>query len=246
MSNIQTLIPERLSTSLNREEMAILTAYYYPRIKEQSHIEIIDPISQAITKAYLIMGSSPKDDYELILDEVVRELKANFSVFTVEEVGYAWDLGSKGKLGDDFVHVCVKGLLSWIWKYNEKFRRPAISKQNSFEDAERQKEKEEKLRIEFREGILKLYNGFPKSLRNIDRNGPAYIFGYLDKTMNLVQMDGPKRREIFGLVNQIYARFGNKPKNGIELSPENLAKFIALKAVFKEWKDYQFDLANKI
>lgn len=241
-------IPVKISPSLSTLENEALLASYNPRIKELKKVDFVKTISQAITKAYMVMGSSPKDDYEMIVEEIVNDLKANYTVFTIQEICLAIDLGSKGKLGDEFVHVCVKGVLKWIWLYADKFRREAIHKQKLF-DEKLAKETEEADRLanirSFEETILAKYEAFPESFKKESKGTIAAMYRHLDKK-GIIKMSDKEKKEIFAGVLRIKDRTKFSKASILEITAKELSEYRALRRLFRAWKSFGLDLKSEL
>jgi len=246
MSNL--VVPIKINPALSSIENEALLAYYNPKIKELKKVDFVKSISQSITKAYMVMGSSPKDDFEMIVGEIVNDLKANYTVFTVQEICLAIDLGSKGKLGDEFVHVCVKGVLKWIWIYNDKHRRESIHKQRRFEEAQAKITAEADRLAEiqkFEELILKYYDEFPSSFKNESKGRIAAMYRHLDKK-GLIKMSDKEKKEIFAGVLSIKDRTKWSKKGLLEITAKELSEYRALRRTFKAWKEFGLDLKSEL
>lgn len=242
-------IPEKFAANLLPLEKNALTAYYQLKIKEVTKLSMVQPLSEAITKAFIVMGSTPKDDFQLIVEEVLNELKTSFSTFTIQEVCIAIDLGSKGKLGDEFVHVHIKAILKWIWLYNEKIRREAIHKQKEYEEKTEKQlqefEHKEKIRM-FEATIIGRYNGFPESLINDNYGEMAAYYRHLTKR---VQVNVPleKKNELFAAAEKIKEEDRllaeqNFRSIKIEYTSKQIAEANALKYLFASWQFEKYDL----
>lgn len=235
MSDLVKFVPAPNLLPIEKDSLA---AYQHPKIKEVSKSDMAKPIGIALTKAYFNMGSSAKDDFELLLDEVLHELKKNFTTFSVEDICLAIDLGSKGKLGDEFVHVHVKAVLKWIWLYNDKYRREAIHKQRKHEEEQEKlkeianKEKEEK---DFEANIQKLYNAFPKGFKTRNKGSLAACYRHMDNK-GLCNLSNKSKNEIYLGIVAIKVRVRWWSKRLIELDETTLSQYRALYVVFQEKK----------
>lgn len=235
MSNLVKFVP---APSLLPLEKDALIAHQNPRIKEVGKADMAAPIGVALTKAIMVMGSRVKVDFEIMLDEVLHDLKRNCTTFTVEEVCLAIDLGSKGYLGDEFVHVHTRAVIKWLWLFNDKYKREAIHKQHKHEEqlakqAElANKEKEEK---EFEANIQKLYNAFPKGFKTRNKGSLAACYRHMDKK-GLVNLTVKQKKDIYDRILKIKDYVHWKPKGLLEITAKELSEYRALYLVFKEKK----------
>lgn len=235
MSNLVKFVP---SPSLLPLEKDALIAHQNPRIKEVGKSDMAKPIGIALTKAITVMGSQVKEDFELMLDEVLHDLKRNCTTFTVEEVCLAIDLGSKGYLGDEFVHVHTRAVIKWLWLFNDKYKREAIHKQHKHEEHLQKlaeianKEKAEK---EFEADIQKLYNAFPKGFKTRNKGSLAACYRHMDKR-GLVSLSVEEKKQIFNRILKIKDRVRWMQKGFMEITAKELSEYRALYLVFKEKK----------
>lgn len=235
MSNIVKFVP---APSLLPLEKDALIAHQNPRIKEVGKVDMAKPIGIALTKAITVMGSQVKEDFELMLDEVLHDLKRNCTTFTVEEVCLAIDLGSKGYLGDEFVHVHTRAVIKWLWLFNDKYKREAIHKQHKHEEHLQKlaeianKEKAEK---EFEADIQKLYNAFPKGFKTRNKGSLAACYRHMDNK-GLCNLTNKEKNEIYEGILKIRnrVRFWSKPL--MVLKDKELSQYRALYLVFQEKK----------
>lgn len=247
MKTTSLAIPSKICPSFSQIQNEVLSAYYKPKIKGLKKSEFSKTISKAVTKAYMVMGHTPKDDFEIIVEEIVRDLKANYTTFTVEEVCIAIDLGSKGKLGDEYVHVCVRGVLKWIWIYYDIFRRDTLQKQELYEkklDKEMEESKHKEYLKELDVKILLTYSGFPESFKNINKGIAAAMYRQLDDK-GLIKMSAQEKISIHAGIIKIKERMWRKAKLSV-ITPKELSEYRALKRTFAQWKDFGFDLIGEL
>lgn len=246
------IVKHSLIQTLSPTETESLKAHYFPKIKEVKRVDLVDPIGMAITKAYVVRGQKMDDLFESMVDEITHELKSNYTWLTVEEFCLAIDLGSKGKLESEFVHISVHNILKWVWLYNEKIRRPALSAQRKHEEEQAEKleesQRKEKISI-FESVIIGKYNGSPESLASDNYGTMASYYRHLD-SKKLIALSNEQKKILFDEAKKIKEEDNKnleefKPIT-IEYTVEDIARAKALVLQFEIWKFEDFDLKKAL
>ncbi len=259
MSNITKIYP--VCETLSPIESQAVLANRQPKIKEIASVNLVDPIEKALSKAIVVMGSTAKIDFKAMHTEIISELKNNFTVFSVEEVCIAIDMGSKGKLGDDFVHVHTRAVLKWIWLYADLVRREALHKQSKSEE-KIEKEITQKQRLEkiesFNNEILQVYNSYCENFEmpELSTGLKATYCRHL-YSKNIVELSAEQEAEIFAKakkevpaeeislipLNDVDRIFNNKKKSA---QIQEIAESIALEYLFTEYLKSSINLQEKL
>lgn len=258
MKENKQLLIGAISDKLTHAEIMALEANYCEKIKLVKKSDMVEPLTAAITKAnQMIMHTSKGNDISVMVDLLIQELKTSFTTYTVEEVCQAIHSGSKKEL-NEFVHISVTEILKWVQLWNDKVRKEAIHKQNKFLE-EKQKEIDEQVRkekiIKFKRSILEYYNHFFSSGEFLPLDGEdAAIFRYL-QDQGIINMPNKQKNEIWAEAQKLASE---KPelkdyslKNKIQqqlytAGVKEIAEGMALRIVFQEWKDFEFDLEGKL
>ncbi len=221
------------STELTVVEKQSLMAFEMPKIKDLAKTDMVDMISDAISRAYININQSadkdnPKNDLLIkrqMASSLINDLKDSFGTFSVEEVCLAIDMGSKGKLNNltEIIQpvMSLTNILAWIWLYRDKIRREAQHKQKEYEEKEAKKQEQidhlAKM-LDFETVIIGRYNGFPDSLLNDNYGVKASYYRHLDK-LKLFDLPIEKKKELFDKAVKI------KEANESEMKAEYEALF---------------------
>ena len=253
MSN---LVKFEFSDDLSPIEKQAIEKLSNPKIKDTLKKNMVDQLTDAVSRSYVNIGqfkqSEDKKLLETIVDQLIIELKNCFTTYTIEEVSFAIDLGSKGHLNNlqEVIQpiVSVMNILKWIHLYNDKFRREAIHKQGK--SIEKQEKKAEELAKSQREQqyidkIINDFENFPQSFIDRSKGELAAHYRQLDK-MGLIKMTEPAKWEVYNQILKIKDRTKWMKKGLLEITAKELAEYRALRITFKGWKEMEIDLKEEI
>lgn len=243
----------RISPTLTPREKSVIEASIFPRIKELKQDQLRIPLVEAIAQALFIKQNKDvgPDDQKEMADYVAKTLKDCFTTYRVPEVLQAIEMGARGELfsEQDMNVVSPENIFKWIQRFNEKIRREAIHKQKIHDDklALIKEETDHQAKIRDFESVIKgHFLGFPESLKNENYGSLAAYYRHLDKK-GLVKLSLEVKKKIFAEAENIKETdktLAEQLHEGIkiEYTSKEIAEAMALKEVFQEWKDFEFEL----
>lgn len=214
-----------------------------------------EPLVDAITAALFIKQNKDigPGDIQEMADYTAKTLKESFTTYRIAEICQAIEIGARGELykENDMNVVSPENIFKWIHRYNELIRRVAVAKQKVHDEKmEKQKEllqREERIK-EFEVDILELYNSFSKETTNENYGVWAAIYRHLDKK-EIITLSIQKKKDIFKEAEELKlkdielaAEMGITPL--LEVTTKEIAEAMALKEVFKQWKEIEFNLGE--
>lgn len=244
------------SPDLTPIERSALERWSGVKIKDRTRKSMVDPIMDSISLAYITIGQfSQSEDKKLVLviaEQLINELKDCFTTYSVEEVCYAIELGSKGKLNnlEDVIQpiVSVMNILKWVTIYNDKVRRETIHKQNIHKDhlekaaeALRHKEKEQA----FIDDIINVFDGFPQSFIGRSKGELAAHYRQLS-SMGIITFTEDFKWGIYRKILEIKDRTRFWQKSFIEITAKELSEYRALRLFYRSYKEMDMSLYEGI
>lgn len=250
------IVKFELSEELSPIERQAIEKWSNPKIKDLLKKNMVDQLADAVSRAYINIGqfkqSEDKKLLETIVDQLIIELKNCFTTYTIEEVAFAIDLGSKGHLNNlqEVIQpvVSVMNILKWVHLYNDKYRREAIHKQGkSVEKQEKALEESAKeQRVEkYIESIINDYENYPQSFEGRSKGELAAHYRQLDK-LGLIKLTVKAKTDIFNQILKIKDRTKYAKKGLLEITAKELAEYRALRITFRGWKEMEIDLREEI
>ncbi len=256
-----------LCPALSPDERNVIKFHEGVKIKDLAKVVMADPLTDAVSKAYLNIGqSSESKTLTVLVATLACELKDCFTTYSIEEICHAIDLGSKGKLNElkDLIQpvISVMNILKWVHLYDDKIRKEAIHKQNKHLEklAKELTEKEKQEKIEaFKEEICLVYesycDAFGELPEGLSMGLKASYCRYLYEK-NIIELTAEQEREIFDKakslmpteaqirgMNAVDRVFHNKKK---EAQIQEIAESIALEYLFTEYLKQGIDLKEKL
>lgn len=244
------------SPDLTPVERCALEKWSCVKIKERNKASMGDQLTDSVCMAYINIGQfSQSEDKKLVsvlVEQLVHELKECFTTYTLEEVCYAIELGSKGKLNnlEDVIQpiVSVMNVLKWVTLYNDKVRKEAIHKQNAHIDhmekaaeALQHKQKEQA----FIEEIINVFDGFPQSFIGRSKGELAAHYRQLS-SMGIITFTEDFKWGIYRKILEIKDRTRFWQKSFIEITAKELSEYRALRLFYRSYKEMDMSLYEGI
>lgn len=237
-----------------------------PRIRVLKLSDMTAPVVGFLKKAHQTFGSTSNEEDDIILGgDIIRELKRSFPYLSLQEVGIAIDLGSKGLLKTrDVVHVTARHVIMWVKAYTEEVRAEALEIHKKKErEKELEKEKEEELRKMqiFEEFIQVAFEEFCEGALEHPDMVLAAMYRHCVKKLG-EQLPLEEKKAIYKQAEEIYmadlaqqpeeqsfldrAKRRNRDPDEVNLLQKSEIKAKAeaegMRKVFEKWKDSNYDL----
>jgi hypothetical protein len=200
------LITQNLNTLSSIEKQAI-QATYHKRVCEMTKMDLIKPLTTAMTKAYVITGQKIPPEMGLMADEFLAAVKTHHKTMTPQEIELAVCEGAAGNLNDQF-QVSVRNLLGWITIYKHTIKTNAIlkmRKEQEEKDEKTEKEADREKLVRFEQLISELYRSFPKEFKKHEIGELAAMFRHCENK-NVVKMTNEEKYRIYDQVLKMYPR----------------------------------------
>lgn len=252
--------------TLSPDERNVVKFHEGVKIKDLTKVIMADPLTDAVSKAYLNIGqSSESKTLTVLVATLAGELKDCFTTYSIEEICHAIDLGSKGRLNElkDLIQpvISVMNILKWVHLYDDKIRKEAIHKQNKHQEKINkelsEKEKQEKVKA-FESEICSVYDSYCDTFGELQELAMGLKSSYCRYLYekNIVELTVEQEQEIFSKakklipteeqirgMNAVDRAFHNKKK---EAQLQEIAESIALEYLFTEYFKKEINLREKI